>query len=395
MRFFRGISGTVYRLARKIAQQDPLAVEDVVPSSLDYWDRLCGPASSDSEPDAWIRDHLIPYRQHLLETDIARGLELCCLGAVHEDLMPGGWLEGTEDDVVWNALQSFDSTGNPIVALGSLDVAMYRLDDGRFLGFAKKVIAALLNDFVEAQEDYDFYGLLQGLYQFELNRLALVEECAGRPGCWRRMGAWMQASIILRMFIEHSTMPEVEEFTDILVEHSRPEGVLRGLADTWVEPWLAFETVASIDIRSRVFRQLESLKKKHESAGRVMPLREKVDEKVARLAECNKRVVYTPSNILDVGFAPVGPMPEDVVKGLADTLPDDPHVLSVLVKMSSQSVLDDMLLERMNEVVEKLGGKDDKNRTVLLCATVIAVVSGSESTADRVSEVLCRSLLSH
>ena len=60
---------------------------------------------------------VIPYRKAMVERDLAGGLEICCLGALRDDLLPGEWIEGLDDDTVWEALASIDVQGNPISLL--------------------------------------------------------------------------------------------------------------------------------------------------------------------------------------------------------------------------------------------------------------------------------------
>lgn len=377
-------------LDQKVAQRAPLGGDDLVPPSADYWDRLCGPVSKGSEPDVWIRDCLVPYRRHLLETDVVRGLDVCCLGAVHDDLMPGAWLEGLQNDAVWKALRSIELVGNPIVLLGALDVAMYRLGDKRFLTFAKGAVATLLDDFMGMQEDCDFFDLFQALYQFELNRLATTEEGAGKPGYWRRMGAWMQAGVVVRAFVGNNVAPRVEEFKKDLIEQLQPQGILRNLADAWAEPWSVFESIGDMNLRSRVLGQLDLLKSRHEGAGRVVPLAQEVEEKLVTQGGRGDRWRYTRSRVLRVRL-PVGPIPSEAVDGLARSFPNEPlATISLLVSLSSSFILDDKILGKVIELVEGLDVKDDTSSTILLCASVIAAVSGMTGIADRIGEVICR-----
>ena len=90
----RGVAAAHGQLARKIATGLSLSLSDIVPDSLEYWEGFCGPSPEGLDAEAWLRSRLIPYRHELLKKDIAQGLDICCLGALRDDLAPGAWVEG-------------------------------------------------------------------------------------------------------------------------------------------------------------------------------------------------------------------------------------------------------------------------------------------------------------
>lgn len=111
----RGVAAVHGQLARwKIATGRSLSLGDIVPGSTEYWERFCGPSPEGLDAEAWLRGRLVPYRQELLKKDIVQGLDICCLGALRDDLAPGVRVEGVADETVWEALQSVEVHGNPI-----------------------------------------------------------------------------------------------------------------------------------------------------------------------------------------------------------------------------------------------------------------------------------------
>ena len=149
----RGVAAAHGQLARKIATGLSLSLSDIVPDSLEYWEGFCGPSPEGLDAEAWLRSRLIPYRHELLKKDIAQGLDICCLGALRDDLAPGAWVEGMADEAVWEALQAVKVQGNPIALLGALDVALYRCRDERFLRFADDAVGVLLENFGGNEQD--------------------------------------------------------------------------------------------------------------------------------------------------------------------------------------------------------------------------------------------------
>ena len=167
---------------------------DLVPQSLSYFERFVGPnPGTHKNQNSIFMIVLVPYRKALLNRDVRAGLDICCLGALRDDLPPGQWVTELDNDVVWDALSSCHATSNPFSLLGALDVALYRQEDERFREFAAAAVTTLLDERFGQPEGVDIYSLLQMLYEFVLNRLNLLENGATYPGYWKRMGAWMQA----------------------------------------------------------------------------------------------------------------------------------------------------------------------------------------------------------
>ena len=162
---------------------------------------FCGPVPDGPDAETYFREQLIPYRKTLIEADVRIGLDICCLGALRDDLSPGAWLHGIDDETVWNALTSVPVHGNPIALLAVLDIALYRAGDDRFRRLADETVRMLLDDHLGLPPNCDIYRFLEVVTDFETDRLGLVEGADRHPGFWRRMCAWMQAGLIVRTAI--------------------------------------------------------------------------------------------------------------------------------------------------------------------------------------------------
>ena len=112
-----GIASIQENTAEKILRSQPMALVDFVPQSMAYYERFVGPVAIDQDSSAYMNETLAQYRAALFDRDLAKALEICCLGAVHDDLSPGQWLALVEDDVLWSALNSSNFQLSPLVCL--------------------------------------------------------------------------------------------------------------------------------------------------------------------------------------------------------------------------------------------------------------------------------------
>ena len=153
-----GVAAVQDSLLRKFQFGLDTGAEDILPRDMAYFEMLVGPKPETRDTESYIRDVLIPWRTTLLDRDLKRGLDICCLGALRDDLCPGQWLRNFDDDVVWEALSTGDSDATPISLLGALDVALYRQHDERFLMYAERAVTKLCDDGFAQQEDINIYG---------------------------------------------------------------------------------------------------------------------------------------------------------------------------------------------------------------------------------------------
>ena len=168
----QGVVAMHGRLANCLAQGLAVRVDHIVPPSIEYWERFCGPLPDAADPELYMEGTLVAYRRGLIEEDLAAGLDICCLGALRDDLSPGAWVEGMDDQTVWEALGGMELKGNPISLLGALDIALYRVGDERFRAFASDVIDMLVLDDMSVDTGDDF---IQAISDPVRVRVELVE----------------------------------------------------------------------------------------------------------------------------------------------------------------------------------------------------------------------------
>ncbi|MYD98144.1 MAG: hypothetical protein F4X98_12290 [Gammaproteobacteria bacterium] len=374
-------------LARKIVTGHALSLGDIVPVSLEYWERFCGPSPEGRDVEAWLHSRLIPYRRELLKKNIVQGLDICCLGALRDDLAPGAWLEGVADETVWEALQAVEVDGNPIALLGVLDVALYRDRDERFVKYADDAIGVLLDD--SAGNEQGFYRLFRMLCNLGLSHLPMVEGAGQRPGFWRRMCAWMQAGLVARMFVGSGAAVDMDALEQWCAQNAAREGVLRTLVDIREEPVALGGSMGARSLRYDVLRRLQMLKQRHEQAGRSVPRGEEIDSAFAQLAGLAGQGAYIVPGPMELHLRPQVAMPEQL-KGAIATVWGDGDVIRALNLVAKSSQCFDVgsgNVERTRTVVRDLAGSIgevdfEEALSQLYPASIVAAATGDGQIAD-------------
>ena len=272
-----GVAAVQTMLEQKIQGGLPLDIGDLIPQSLDYFERFAGPRPEEEEPDAYFREVLVNYRRGLLSRDLGAGLDICCLGALMDELAPGKWVEEFGDDEVWNALSLCNAEGNPFSLLGALDIAMYRLADERFGRFAEGAIFDLLDEEFWVREGCDLYRLLQVITDFIFNRISLMENGALLPKYWKRMAAWMRAGEVVRTLVRSSLSVDVDSLQKWTLRHMIPAGAYSALLDARKEPMRFADSTTPEFLHQEVFARLHILLARHHEEGRVLSKSTKID----------------------------------------------------------------------------------------------------------------------
>ena len=387
-----GVARTQSRLAQGIAVGE-MSLDELVPSSRSYWEQFSGPVPNSEDPETYITEQLIPYRRSLIEADLAGGLNICCIGALRDDLSPGAWLDGVGDEALLNALASIPAEGNPIAMLGILDVVLYRANDTRFREIAERVTKALLDEHLGQPGAYDGYRFLEVLLTLTTNRMATVEGAGACPGFWRRMCAWMQAGQIVRTSVIHHALPDVDELESWFAQCVTWSGVARGLADLRVEPLLQGHTPRSERLRLEVLRRVTILKQRHQSAGRTVPLAEAIDATLFE-AQGEARLHFEfGRGPFELHILPDTPVPDAIAQVTEGTWnAEGIGAVLWLVGLSQLFVINADSCSRVQEVVESNSQKDDIEykdaEPLLLAASIIAAAAGNPELADAIGVAL-------
>ena len=280
-----GVAAAQSRVIRKINRREGIKIEDIVPQSLSYFEKLAGPLPINHEPETYFHEVLVPYRNSLLQRDFQRGLDICLLGVLRDELMPGEWLQAIDNDALWNALSSCHVESNPYSLLGALDIALYRQNDERFQEFAEHAVIKLTNHKLGETDSVDIYALLSILVDLILNRINLIENGACQPGYWKRMCSWMQAGLIARAMTKINFECGLDSFRKWAENNITMSGVYRLLIDARREPLIWLRDTHAENLYGEIMHRLISLKLRHEEAGRTVPNADKIDLAVKRIQE--------------------------------------------------------------------------------------------------------------
>ena len=129
----------------------------------------------------------------MLQNDLRTGLDICCLGALRDDLAPGQWLSDAAHDATFEAILPYRATYSPFHLLAIIDIGLYKQDDVRFSELLSDCIGRVLEHAVYQDAPPDTYTVLAALSDLVLNHINLMENAATYPAFWKRMCAWMQA----------------------------------------------------------------------------------------------------------------------------------------------------------------------------------------------------------
>ena len=388
-----GVAAIQSQLSGKIAGGWQPSLDDLVPPTRPYWERFCGPVPTNEDPDRYFVEELIPYRRALIESNLPLGLDISCLGALRDDLSPGSWLEGVDDETALSALQTIPIGGNPIALLGVLDVALYRIGDGRFRNIAEQVTRTLLDESIGFSGGYSGYRFLEILIDFEMNRVALVEGVGKCPGFWRRMSAWMQAGLIARNSFVYGALPQLDQLEIWCRDRMTPQGSLRRLADCRNEPIVLGHMPRLGRLRHEVLLRLGLLKERHEAAGREVPLSADVDGALAEARRDASGALWAARGPAELHVLPDSPISETAAEMVAKSWNSDgpTKTLAALAGMSQIFVLGDEELVRVRSFLEEIPQKTSELDVVipqLHAASIIAGTTGNRVIADAIGKAV-------
>jgi hypothetical protein len=333
-----------------------VTLENLVPDSLVYFERFCGPNPGGTDHEEYLRTVLPQYRKDLIRRDLMRGLDICLQGALRDDLMPGVWVENVNDDELWEALTVCDPWRNPFALLGALDIALGRQHDKRYQGFAEEAVKRLVVEEFPRPDGVDTYEILPLWAELALNRINGLEGGALRAPCWKRMCAWMQAGFLSRLTQDFSI--ELESFRRWVWENQTQAGVYAKMLDLRREPMYRAAEMSRSALREEVIGRLVLVRERHQTAGRSVPGSNNIDEAVAGL---------TNQGLL--GWAMPGPLDghcrpaetgtvrlsEKDVEKLKGDLANNPDatILTILAYLSQRFDLSEELLTQMREMITR------------------------------------------
>jgi hypothetical protein len=385
---WHGVAGLQARI-RDLLRARKATVWDLIPDSLDYFERFCGPDPGDLAPEGYLGSVLPEYRKSLLRRNLGRGLEICLFGALRDDLCPGAWLEEVGEDELWEALEVCQPQFEPFSLLGALDIALYRQHDERFCAFVEEAIAKLTAEQFMDADGFDLYQLLPSLAQFVLNRIHLLENGVLRPPFWKRMCAWMQASVATRLLGDFKV--DFDKLRSQLEANLLHAGQYANLLDLRREPMAQAGVPSPSGLRGEVVGRLVALQQRHQAAGRAMPRAEDIQEVLARLTETTPPLCVTLPGPLEGHRRPAElgrALPADTKDRLVK-LPSDRLLIS-MVNLSQLAHFDEETRSLFRETISKFplesDGIDFEERlSRLVHAGVVAAAERDQDLAQAIA----------
>lgn len=385
-----GVRGTQARLRDKIRNGRAM-LADLVPDNIGYFEKFCGPDPGDMRPEEYIGSVLPGYRRELLRRNLRKGLEICLLGSLRDDLYPGPWLEGLGNGPLWTALTACQPDLDPVSLLAALDLAFYRLADKRFQKLAEDAVRTLVQDRFSRSESVDLYELTPLLARFALNRINLLDGGALRPPYWKRMCAWMQAAFIARLSVElrldvDSLSVAINESLDLGGEHANAVDLRR-------EPMIEAGSMATLSLRRQIVGRLLSLAGRYPSVAAVEFNAAEIKQACDRLIEGGAPLCWRLPGPLD-GHR----RPEEMETALAEELAGkinevaDERLISGLANSAQHLRLGVSLKESLRAAIMRESKREDleKRLTSLCLLGTVAAVERDTSLAELAAERLSR-----
>lgn len=342
--------------AKSAFNSQQATLENLVPSSLAYYDYFCGPNPGNLDPEEYFGSVLPSYRKALIQRNIVDGLDVCLQGALRDDLMPGDWTIGYTDDELWDSLEASDPFRDPFALLGALDIALYRQKDERYGSFAEKALTTLVKDEFPRNDGIDVYELLPMLAGLILNRINVIEGGALRPPYWKRMCAWMQAGFLVRQ--TQKFVLDLESLKNWISINMTQAGNFACLLDLQKEPMFRATEMSRSSFREEVIGRLLAARNRHKADGRDTPRSSDIDDAVSMLEGQGTPLCWALPGPLEGHLRPVEKgvkLPEEGIKHFSEDLLSNQsdRVLSTLTYLSQFYNLGEELLVKVREVITK------------------------------------------
>lgn len=380
-----GVEGIQSQLRDKL-RSGRATLKDLAPGSLEYYEKFCGPAPENVSPDEYLAAILPAYRKELIRRDLRKGLEISLLGSLRSDLCPGPWVGEIDDHLLWVSLVDCLPDLDPISLLASLDLALYRLNDERFRAFADDAVRALVKDEFLRPYGGDAYKMIPLLARFVLNQINLMDGGALRPPFWKRMCAWMQATLVTRLI----PAVDVDSFSAALLESMEVAGEQANALDLHREPMLEAGSTAELALRREVVGRLVVFPDRHPSGAEAIPGVQEIEGACVRLQKKALPWSWLLPGPLEGHRRPQEILPQELMPKLRE-LPGD-LLIGNLANLSQLLSLGEEMKELLRSTVPRELTDPDLQRRLakLLYIAMIAAAEREASLAQMVAEGILR-----
>lgn len=257
---------------------ETLSLAEVAPEEFMYYEKLIGPRPGNYGPEEYIRDVLQPYRHTVVETNPRRGLDICLLSCLREDLALGTAVGSLTESEVWEIIKPYRTAEDPFTQLGALEIAATRTTDSRFVGLAEELVNRLMSRELRRDDGTDVYELMPSMASAIFRSLNVCENGGKIASYWRRAAAWAQAGVVIRG-LQRSRV-EGAGFVEWLDQSGPSAGHTRILVDLRSEPMRSAFEMTSDRLRGEVLGRVFKIVSSWERSG--VPLPENIRARFAR-----------------------------------------------------------------------------------------------------------------
>ncbi len=377
-------------------------IGDLIPNNISYYYKFAGPKPECFNPETYIKNKLIPYRKELLANNLVKGIRICLIGSLRNDLMPTKWLTDVSDDSLWSALENNLPFHEPFSLLAGLDITLNRFHDKRFMNLALELINKLENEEFKRNDGVDIYELLPIFSQLTFDQIITMADGKLLPPYWRRMSSWMHACSLAKFTSDFKI--NVSKFKSWADSQITENGSFVKLLDVRYEPMFMAHQMNKDLLRTEVIGRLNLIGNHYKDIPEISAvIKDKIEAVVSRLEERVSPIAQFIPGPLDGHLRPSGikdrKVNEEHVKFVLKELRKDREdvIWSNLAAMSQYFDFGDMLLNGLCEIVDKisLSNKQEIRQAQLenltqACAVLVA--HRNANLADSVANVIIPSV---
>lgn len=316
----------LHERALKALREHRATLDDLIPEFLAYYEAMCGPAPTDEDADAYIRGALTRHRQTIIERDLQRGLPFVLFGALRDDLSPTRWLDQKSDDELWSAIEAAHPFKDPVSLLSAIDIALGRQHDARFHKLAENGIRSLASEPPMKVGSADMYELMAVFAKLARERINLCEGAMSRPPYWRRLCAWMQAALLLR--ITEGFGFEPEKIAEWAEQNMPASGRYAIAVDLRLDPMSNAADLSAQSIRREIVGRLLNVTQRHKNNGVDVPALDAVERAKRAIEENGSPLGWALPGPLEGHMRPVGnpvrKLPDDAIEIWKRAISKDP-----------------------------------------------------------------------
>lgn len=332
----------------------------IVPEELRYYEKLCGPVPLNADPEDYIGNTVSSHRRSIVKGEFARGMDLCFVGYLRDDLAPSAYLGEEDEAATWGMLENACRSNDPFTALGALDVSLAQIkSDQRLIEISETLVRRLSAGELISSSGLNVYDYMPAVIGLVTDKLHFIEGVAEQPSFWRRLCAWTHAGLFVRLLDSMSFDPaELSNRCNSLLTQ---EGMLNEFVDLRTNPVWVRDGMMPRTLRCEVIGRLHAVKERHKRAGVEVPAEEAIEDAIEELRKTGRDVGIRLPGPLEGHFRPLDlpgdhSLPNEEAVYFQDRFDSDlkGDVWWRIALASQILVLDTDLLKQMRLIVAEL-----------------------------------------